>query len=146
DYPSVLGTVNVLFAAVRAEGTTVIVNAAPEPEVEMLADMLVSMGATITGQGTPVITVQGGADLHGTDFTIIPDRLEVGTYLLAGVATRGDVRVTNTEPAHLDSLLAKLREMEVRVDVEGSGVRVRCAGELQPVQVQAVPYPGFATD
>lgn len=146
DYPSVLGTVNVLFAAVRAEGTTVIVNAAPEPEVEMLADMLVSMGASITGQGSPVITVQGGVDLHGTDFTVIPDRLEVGTYLLAGVATRGDVRVTNAQPAHLDSLLAKLREMDVQVDVDEAGVRVHDAEILRPVQVQAVPYPGFATD
>src|SRR5690606_17951564 len=105
DYPSVLGTVNVLFTAVSAEGTTVIVNAAPEPEVKMLADMLVSMGARITGQGTPIVTVEGVGVLHGTDFTVIPDRLEVGTYLLAGAATHGDVRVTNADPAHIDSLL-----------------------------------------
>lgn len=146
DYPSVLGTVNVIFPAVLAEGTTVIVNAAPEPEVEMLADMLVSMGARITGQGTPIVTIEGVETLHGTDFTVIPDRLEVGTYLLAAVATHGDVRVTNAEPAHLDSLLAKLREMNVGVDVEGASIRVRCAGDLEAVQVQAVPYPGFATD
>ncbi|MGE3961096.1 MAG: UDP-N-acetylglucosamine 1-carboxyvinyltransferase [Dehalococcoidia bacterium] len=146
DYPSVLGTVNVLFSAVKAQGTTTIVNAAAEPEVEMLADMMVSMGARITGQGTPVITVEGVDALHGTDFTVIPDRLEVGTYLLAGVATHGDVRVTNAEPAHLDSLLAKLRGMNARVEVDGTSVRACSPGELLPVHVQAVPYPGFATD
>jgi len=151
DYPSVLGTVNVLLAAVRAEGETTIVNAAPEPEVAMLADMLVSMGARISGQGTSFITVQGVERLGGTDFSVIPDRLEVGTYLLAAVATRGDVRVTNAEPAHLDSLIHKLREMGVEVGLDdgagGGGVRV-CAsdGPMQAIQVQAVPYPGFATD
>ena len=146
DYPSVLGTVNVLFAAVKARGTSTIINAAPEPEVEMLANLLISMGARISGHGTPVITVEGVEALHGADFTVIPDRLEVGTYLLGAVATRGDVRVTNAEPLHLDSLLAKLRDMNVTVQVDESGVRVRCPGELQAVQVQAVPYPGFATD
>ena len=80
DYPSVLGTVNVLFAAVRAQGTTVVINAAPEPEVEMLCDMLVSMGARISGQGTPIVTVEGVEELHGTDFTVIPDRLEAATF------------------------------------------------------------------
>jgi UDP-N-acetylglucosamine 1-carboxyvinyltransferase len=146
DYPSVLGTVNVLLAAVRAEGTTVIVNAAPEPEVAMLADMLVSMGARVSGQGTPTITVEGVTTLHGTDFTVIPDRLEAGTYLLAGVATRGDVRVTNADPLHIDSLLAKLEEMAVEVTVDASGVRARHTGTLRATAVQAVPYPGFATD
>lgn len=146
DYPSVLGTVNVLFAAVCARGTTTLINAAPEPEVAMLADMLVSMGAEISGQGSPVITVQGGATLHGTDFTVIPDRLEVGTYLLAGAATNGDVRVVNAEAGHLDSLVSKMREMEIEVNVDDDGVRVRTPNGLAPVQVQAVPYPGFPTD
>lgn len=145
DYPSVLGTVNVLLAAVRAQGETVIVNAAPEPEVAMLADMLNSMGAQISGHGTSFITVHGVERLHGTDFSVIPDRLEVGTYLLAAVATRGDVRVTNADPAHLDSLINKLREMGVQVDL-GGGVRVCASDGLQAIQVQAVPYPGFATD
>lgn len=146
DYPSVLGTVNVLFAAVKARGASVIINAAPEPEVAMLADLLISMGARISGHGSPIIYVEGVDELHGTDFTVIPDRLEVGTYLLGAVATHGDVRVTNAEPLHLDSLLAKLRDMNATVEVDESGVRVRCPGELQAVQVQAVPYPGFATD
>jgi UDP-N-acetylglucosamine 1-carboxyvinyltransferase len=145
DYPSVLGTVNVLLAAVLAEGTTVVVNAAPEPEVEMLARMLISMGARITGHGTPVITVEGVERLGGTTFSIIPDRLEAGTYLLAGAATGGDVHVTNADPAHLDSLVAKLREMGMEVDTS-NGVRARHTGKCEAVQVQAVPYPGFATD
>ena len=146
DYPSVLGTVNVLFAAAVAEGTTTIINAAAEPEVEMLADMLISMGARISGHGTPLVTVEGVRALHGTDFTVIPDRLEVGTYLLGGIATHGDVRVTNADPLHLDSLLAKLRDMNARVEVEGCSVRATSPGELRAVNVQAVPYPGFATD
>src|SRR5690606_34778051 len=130
----------------KAQGTTVLINAAPEPEVEMLADLLVSMGARITGQGTPIVMVEGVESLHGTDFTVIPDRLEVGTYLLAAAATHGSVRVTNAQPAHLDSLIAKLREMNATVDVEGASIRVTCAGPMRAVQVQAVPYPGFATD
>ena len=111
DYPSVLGTVNVLFATVRAAGRTTIINAAAEPEVEMVASMLVGMGARISGHGTATIEVDGVDRLGGTDFAIIPDRLEAGTYLLAGTATGGDVRVTNARPEHMDSLTAKLREI-----------------------------------
>ncbi|MDO9446279.1 MAG: UDP-N-acetylglucosamine 1-carboxyvinyltransferase, partial [Dehalococcoidia bacterium] len=91
DYPSVLGTVNVMFAAVLADGVTTIINAAPEPEVEMAANMLVAMGAKIRGHGTPTVEIEGVPTLHGVDFSIIPDRLEAGTYLLAGCATHGDV-------------------------------------------------------
>jgi UDP-N-acetylglucosamine 1-carboxyvinyltransferase len=146
DYPSVLGTVNVMLAAATAEGETVIVNAAPEPEVEMLADMLISMGAHITGHGTPTVTVHGVPRLHGTDFTVITDRLEVGTYLLAGLASRGDVCVTNAVPRHLDSLIAKLEEAGAHLDVGEGYIRAACPDGLAAVQVQAVPYPGFATD
>lgn len=145
DYPSVLGTVNVLFAAVRAEGRTTIINAAAEPEVEMVAEMLVTMGARISGHGSATIEVDGVRGLGGTDFTIIPDRLEAGTYLLAGVSTGGDVRVPNACATHMDSLIAKLREVGVEVD-DRNGVRARCAGVFRPTQVQAVPYPGFPTD
>ncbi|TAK75158.1 MAG: UDP-N-acetylglucosamine 1-carboxyvinyltransferase, partial [Dehalococcoidia bacterium] len=116
DYPSVLGTVNVLFAAVRAEGRTTIINAAAEPEVEMVAEMLVTMGARISGHGTANIEVQGVDALGGTEFTVIPDRLEAGTYLLAGVSTGGDVRVPNACATHMDSLIAKLRDVGVEVD------------------------------
>ena len=149
DYPSVLGTVNVLFAAVRALGRTTIINAAAEPEVEMVASMLIGMGARISGHGTATIEVDGVDRLGGTDFSIIPDRLEAGTYLLAGTATGGDVRVTNARPEHMDSLTAKLREIGMEVE-EGTGavggIRARCLGPLRVTQVQAVPYPGFPTD
>ena len=147
DYPSVLGTVNVMFAASLAEGTTTIVNAAAEPEVEMAASMLNSMGGRITGHGTAIMTIEGVERMHGTDFTVIPDRIEAGTYLLAGIATGGDLRVTNAEPAQLDSLLTKFRELDAEVEIgEGGGVRVACPRRLRPIQVQAVPYPGFPTD
>ncbi len=149
DYPSVLGTVNVLFAAVRAAGRTTIINAAAEPEVEMVADMLCGMGARISGHGTANIEVEGVDALGGIDFSIIPDRLEAGTYLLAGTATGGDVRVTNARPDHMDSLIAKLREIGVDVEVASAavgGIRARCGAALGTTQVQAVPYPGFPTD
>ncbi|MEI6135844.1 MAG: UDP-N-acetylglucosamine 1-carboxyvinyltransferase [Chloroflexota bacterium] len=147
DYPSVLGTVNVLFAAVLAQGHSTIINAAPEPEVAMAARLLNAMGARITGEGTPTIEVDGVTSLHGADFAIIPDRLEAGTYLLAGAATGGDVRVTNAVPNHMDSLIAKLRDMGMTVEAnEEIGIRAASNGPLEAVQVQAVPYPGFATD
>jgi UDP-N-acetylglucosamine 1-carboxyvinyltransferase len=147
DYPSVLGTVNVLFAAVLAEGRSTIVNAAPEPEVAMLADLLCAMGARITGQGTPIIEVHGVERLHGAEFDVIPDRLEAGTYLLAAAATRGDVHVTNAEATHMDSVIAKLRELGMHVEVgDGAGIRASCGSTLRAIQVQAVPYPGFPTD
>jgi len=146
DYPSVLGTVNVIFAAALAEGTTTIINAAAEPEVEMACDLLNAMGARITDGGNNTVHIEGVERLHGADFSIIPDRIEAGTYLLMGVATLGDVEVVGAVPEHLDSLVAKLREMSVRVDPCEGGLRVRPDGPLQAVQLQAVPYPGFATD
>lgn len=146
DYPSVLGTVNVIFAATLAQGTTTIINAAAEPEVEMACDLLNAMGARITDGGNNTVHIEGVERLHGADFSIIPDRIEAGTYLLMGVATLGDVEVVGAVPEHLDSLVAKLREMSVRVDPFEGGLRVRPDGPLQAVQLQAVPYPGFATD
>ena len=148
DYPSVLGTVNVMFAAALAEGTTTIVNAAAEPEVAMAANLLNAMGADIRGHGTALMEINGVERMHGADFTVVPDRIETGTYLLAGAATGGDVRVTNAQPGELDSLLTKFREMgaELEVSSDGGGVRVAVPRKLQPIQVQAVPYPGFPTD
>ncbi len=146
DYPSVLGTVNVIFAAALAQGTTTIVNAAAEPEVAMAADMLNAMGARISGQGTGIVTVEGVARLHGCEFEVIPDRIEAGTYLLAGAATRGSVEVTGARADHLDGLLSKLAEAGARVDVTERSVCVAASEPLAPIQVQAVPYPGFATD
>ncbi len=147
DYPSVLGTVNVMFAAALAEGTTTIVNAAAEPEVEMAANLLNAMGARIRGHGTALMEIEGVERMHGADFTVVPDRIETGTYLLAGAATAGDLHVTNAVPGELDSLLTKFREMGAKLDLpDAGGVRVSTPTPLQPIQVQAVPYPGFPTD
>ena len=146
DYPSVLGTVNVLFAATLARGTTTIVNAAAEPEVEMAGDLLNAMGARVSGHGSSQITVGGVEVLHGAEFAIIPDRIEGGTFLLAGVATGGDVELEGADPTHMDSLLAKLREAGARVEVGEGSVRACADGPLRAVQLQAVPYPGFPTD
>ena len=146
DYPSVLGTVNVLFAAVLAQGPTTIVNAAAEPEIEMAADMLNAMGARVTGHGSHTIAIEGVESLRGGEFTIIPDRIEGGTYLLAGAATGGDVTIEGALPEHFDSLLTKLREAGASVEAHDSRVRVRCDRPLRAVQLQAVPYPGFPTD
>ncbi|MSP21585.1 MAG: UDP-N-acetylglucosamine 1-carboxyvinyltransferase [Dehalococcoidia bacterium] len=146
DYPSVLGTVNVVFAATLARGETTIVNAAAEPEVEMACDMLNAMGARIDGQGSATVTIEGVQRLHGCEFAIIPDRIEAGTYLLAGAATRGSVEVSGARADHLDGLLSKLVEAGARVEVNPDGICVSADGPLKAIQVQAVPYPGFATD
>ncbi|MDP6605055.1 MAG: UDP-N-acetylglucosamine 1-carboxyvinyltransferase [Dehalococcoidia bacterium] len=148
DYPSVLGTVNLLFAATLARGTTTIVNAAAEPEVQMVAEMLNEMGARIRGHGSNTIEVDGVERLHGTEFTVIPDRIESGTFLLAGAATGGDVTVEGANPRHLDSLLTKMNEAGLDVTAAGAGIRVcrRPGHDLKPIQLQAVPYPGYATD
>lgn len=148
DYPSVLGTVNLLFAAVLAEGTTTLVNAAAEPEVQMVAEMLISMGARINGHGGNTIEIAGVDRLHGTQWTVIPDRIESGTFLLAGAATGGDVTVAGAEMRHLDGLLTKLGEAGLRVEADKHGIRVCHPGSdgIRPIQLQAVPYPGFATD
>ena len=146
DYPSVLGTVNLILAAVLAEGTTSIVNSAAEPEVQMVAEMLNAMGARVRGGGTNTVTIEGVERLHGVEFTVIPDRIEAGTFLLAGATTGGDVEVEGAVPEHLDSLIFKLREAGVEVTLGDGRVRACCRGPLQPVQLQAVPYPGYATD
>ncbi|MSQ41559.1 MAG: UDP-N-acetylglucosamine 1-carboxyvinyltransferase [Dehalococcoidia bacterium] len=146
DYPSVLGTVNLLLAAALADGATTIVNAAAEPEVEMAGHMLNAMGARVRGHGGHTIVVEGVPKLHGVDFTVIPDRIEAGTFLLAGAATRGDVTVEGAVAEHLDGLVAKLREAGAEVELREGALRVCAEQPLSAVQVQAVPYPGYATD
>ncbi len=146
DYPSVLGTQNLTMAATLAKGTTVIVNAAAEPEIDSLAEMLNKMGARIQGAGSHTLEIEGVDALHGTSQRIIPDRIEAGTFAIAAAITGGDVRICGLELQHLYSLVAKLREAGVQVD-EGEGVlHVRGAGQLAAVTIQAVPYPGLATD
>jgi UDP-N-acetylglucosamine 1-carboxyvinyltransferase len=145
-YPSVGATHQVLMAAARTEGTTVIEGAACEPEVQALADLLRRMGAEIEGDGTPTIAIQGTHGLHGAELELIGDRIEAGTYLCAGVATRGDVEVTGVVPAHLGSLLDIFEEMGVIVGRGERSVRVSCPRPLRGVSVATGPFPELATD
>jgi UDP-N-acetylglucosamine 1-carboxyvinyltransferase len=146
DYPSVLGTQNLMLAAVTARGRTKIVNAAAEPEVQGSAEMLVRMGAQISGHGSHTIEVKGVERLRGCEYEIIPDRLEAGTYAIAAALTQGEVEVTRACPEHLQSLTHKLREAGVQMETRDDKLRVRGDGPLRPLTVQALPYPGLATD
>jgi UDP-N-acetylglucosamine 1-carboxyvinyltransferase len=146
DYPSVLGTQNLMLAAVCAEGRTTIVNAAAEPEVQGLAEMLRGMGAKIRGEGTQTIVIDGVDRLRGTEYAIIPDRLEAGTFMIAAAITGGEVEVGGARPDHLTSLVHKLREAGVEVRTDGEQIVLRAGSDLRGVSIQALPYPGFATD
>jgi UDP-N-acetylglucosamine 1-carboxyvinyltransferase len=146
DYPSVLGTQNLMMAAALAEGTTVIVNAAAEPEVASLAEMLNAMGARICGAGGHTIQIEGVQGLHGTSHRVIPDRIEAGTFAIAAAITKGEVEIEEGLASHLDALIWKLRESGVEVQETEAGLKVRRRGPLRAVNAQAVPYPGLATD
>jgi len=146
DYPSVLGTQNLMLAAATAAGTTTIVNAASEPEVQSLATMLNAMGARINGAGGHTVTIEGVERLRGISHRIIPDRLEAGTFAIAAAVTGGEVEVQGVDLGHLFSFVSKMREVGVDL-VEGDGtLGVRGDGELRAVTIQALPYPGLATD
>ena len=146
DQVSVGATINVMMAAVMAEGKTTIENAAKEPHVVDLANFLNSMGANIKGAGTDVIRIKGVSRLHGTDYTIIPDQIEAGTYMFAAAVTKGDVTVKNVIPKHLESISAKLLEIGCEVEEADDAVRVVASKTLQHTQVKTLPYPGFPTD
>ncbi len=146
DYPSVGATENVIMAAVRASGPTVIENAAREPEIVDLADCLNRMGCNIEGAGTGTIKIGPVDEIHGANHTLVPDRISAGTFLLAGAVSRGKVFVNGAVAEHLRALLEKLSEMGVSVEVTDSGVGVSVAGDLNPMDVVAMPYPGFVTD
>ena len=146
DYPSVLGTQNLMMAAARVEGTTTIINAAAEPEVQGLAEMLRRMGADIQGDGTSTVAIEGVKELHGTEYRVIPDRVEAGTFAIAAAVTRGDVELHGAVPGHITSLIHKLREAGADVLTNGDCVRVRAGNALKAVTVQALPFPGFASD
>lgn len=143
---SVGTTINLMMAACMARGTTVLQNAAREPEVVDTAVFLNLMGAKIKGAGTDTIAIEGVTSLHGGAYTIIPDRLEAGTYLLAGAISGGDVLVEGMIPEHVTALLRKMEEAGLEVVHDTEGVRVRAGGELRAVDVDTAPYPGFATD
>jgi UDP-N-acetylglucosamine 1-carboxyvinyltransferase len=147
DRITVTGTEDVLMAAVLAAGETVIHNAAREPEVVDLADLLKKMGASIEGAGTPTIRVQGVAKLHGTRHTIIADRIEAGTFLLAGAITKGDLTVSGCTPEHLRELISKLQHCGVDVqETAPDTLRVRTNGKLKSIDMTTAEHPGFATD
>ena len=146
DVSTVTGTENIMMAACLAEGTTVIENAAREPEIADVAQFLIKRGARIAGAGTDVITIEGVAALRGADHQIIPDRIETGTYLVAGAITKGDVTVAHCRPEHSEGLLAKLSEAGADLAIEKETIRIRATQRLRSVDLKTLPYPGFPTD
>ncbi len=147
DIPSVTGTENILMAAVRARGTTVIKNAAREPEIGNLIDMLTGMGARIKGRGSDILEVEGVDELGPASVRIIPDRIETGTFMLAAAATGGELRINGCSPQHLPALIEKLRRAGVKVDQGDDWILVaRDGGDITAVDVKTMPYPGFPTD
>lgn len=145
DFPSVGATENVMMAAVLARGTTVIENAAREPEIADLADCLNVMGAGISGAGTSTIIIEGVDKLHGADFNVIPDRIEAGTFMAAAAATGGDVTVSSVRPDHLGMVIAKLRGCGCEVNVSDRAINVK-GRTLNGINISTLPYPGFPTD
>ncbi|MBT3202092.1 MAG: UDP-N-acetylglucosamine 1-carboxyvinyltransferase [Phycisphaerales bacterium] len=143
---TVLGTANVMMAACLAEGQTVIESAACEPEIEDLANYLIAAGAKITGAGTPRVTIDGVEKLTGTEHTVIPDRIEAGTFMVAAAITNGDVKIENVELRHMLAVVDKLREIGVIVTPDGNTATISSARHLEPADVTTQPYPGFPTD
>lgn len=146
DVVSVGATVNIMLAAARAEGLTVIENAAKEPHIVDLANFLNCMGADIVGAGTDVIKIKGVKKLSGITYSIIPDQIEAGTYLVAAAATRGEITIENVIPKHLESITAKLKEIGVELTEGTDFVHIKCDKELKKCNVKTMPHPGFPTD
>ncbi|GGM32495.1 UDP-N-acetylglucosamine 1-carboxyvinyltransferase 1 [Paraliobacillus quinghaiensis] len=146
DVPSVGATENIMMAATLAEGQTTIENAAKEPEIVDLANYLNKMGANVVGAGTETIVIEGVDNLHGADHTIIPDRIEAGTFMVAAAITKGNVLIKGAEPEHLRSLISKMQEMGVRITEEKDGIRVIGPKKLMATDLKTLPHPGFPTD
>ncbi|PGS52685.1 UDP-N-acetylglucosamine 1-carboxyvinyltransferase [Bacillus sp. AFS041924] len=146
DFPSVGATENIMSAAALAEGTTVLENAAKEPEIVDLANFINSMGGKVRGAGTGTIRIEGVPTLFGTTHHIIPDRIEAGTFMVAAAITNGNVLIENAVPEHLSSVVAKMREMGVTIIEEEEGLRVIGSDNLKPVDIKTMPHPGFPTD
>ena len=146
DKITVTGTEDLLMAAVLADGETLMENCAREPEVVDLAALLTAMGAKIEGAGTSTIKVKGVVKLHGARHRINPDRIEAGTFLIAGAITGGDLNITSCNPSHLSAVIAKLEAAGVRIDINGESIRVRSEGDLQAADITTEEYPGFPTD
>jgi UDP-N-acetylglucosamine 1-carboxyvinyltransferase len=146
DIPTVTGTENIMMAACLAEGTTVLKNAAKEPEVINLADVLNGMGAKITGAGTDIITIDGVDTLHSVEASVIPDRIEAGTFMIAAGITGGDVRILGCNPSHLDALIVKLRDAGMEITPCDGGIRTTARKKIKSIDIKTLPYPGFPTD
>ncbi|MDI3528956.1 MAG: UDP-N-acetylglucosamine 1-carboxyvinyltransferase [Thermoanaerobacter sp.] len=146
DVVSVGATINLMLASVKAEGVTILENCAKEPHVVDVANFLNAMGANIKGAGTDTIKITGVDKLHGCHYTIIPDQIEAGTYMVAAAATKGDVYIKGIIPNHLEAIIAKLVEMGVIVEEYDDVIRVRREGPLKHVDIRTLPYPGFPTD
>ena len=146
DVVSVGATINIMLAATRVRGLTIIENAAREPHIVDLANFLNSMGANIMGAGTNIIKIRGVEHLHGTSYSIIPDQIEAGTYMVAAAATCGDVMIENVTPKHLESIIAKLIEVGATVDEFDESIRVRMDKRPNKCNVKTMPHPGFPTD
>lgn len=146
DISTVTGTENIMMAATLADGTTILENAAREPEVVNLAAVLNSMGAKISGAGSDMIVIEGVTFLHPVEATIIPDRIEAGTYMIAAGITGGDVKILNCDPSHIDPLITKLTETGMSIEPIPGGVHVKGREKIMSVDVKTLPYPGFPTD
>ena len=146
DVVTVGGTINVMLAAAKAHGTTIIYNAAKEPHIVDLANFLNSMGAKVKGAGTDVIRIRGQQYLHGATYAVIPDQIETGTLMIAAAATRGDVLIKNVIPKHLESITAKLEKIGVNVEEFDDSIRISVDGPLVKTSVKTMPHPGFPTD
>ena len=146
DLPTVTGTENIMMAAVLAHGTTVLNNAAREPEIVNLADVLKGMGAKISGAGTDVIVIEGVTSLKPAEASIIPDRIEAGTFMIAAGMTRGEINITGCNPHHLEALINKLRDTGMKISPIKDGLKVSSGKKINSVDVKTMPYPGFPTD
>jgi UDP-N-acetylglucosamine 1-carboxyvinyltransferase len=146
DLPSVGATENLMMAASLAEGTTVIENAAKEPEIEDLAAVLNKMGGRVQGAGSDIVEIEGVDSLHGATHRVIPDRIETASFVIAGALTGGEVSISGARPAHLDAFLIKLKEAGVELVAEEDKIKVRGNGKIRSVDVTTLPYPGFPTD
>jgi UDP-N-acetylglucosamine 1-carboxyvinyltransferase len=146
DFPSVGATENIMMAAALAKGQTILENVAKEPEIVDLANFLNSMGGKIRGAGTDIIKIEGVEQLGGGRYSVIPDRIEAGTFMVAAAATKGDLLIDHVIPTHVEPLIAKLREANVEVTEEDDSIRVTYKGTLKPIDIKTLPYPGFPTD
>jgi len=146
DMPTVGGTENIMMTACLAKGTTIIENAAREPEIVDLAAALITMGAKISGQGTDTIIIEGVEKLNPLNYTVMPDRIEAGTYLVAGVLTKGDVLVKNARVQDLGAVLNALEAVGAEITYQPTGIRVKGRDVINPAEITTLPYPGFPTD